>query len=94
MDEQPVKANLATVFRDPKASLQDVYRPDDRIELYNPDGTVQPLRVSKVRNRSLVGRFIVSGGREMTATRLILERDAQGNVIGLKEPGRTGRRVV
>jgi hypothetical protein len=93
MDEQPVKVNFASVFRDPNASLKDAYQADDRIQLYNPDGSVQPLRISKVRDRSLVARFIV-GDREMTATRLVLERDAEGRVIGLKEPGRDGRRVV
>ena len=92
VDEQPVKANLASVFSDPKASLRDVYQAGDIVQLYDAGQAVN-VRVSVVKDRSLVGRY-EAGGRQMTAGRLILERDANGKVIGLKEPGRNGRRVV
>ena len=93
MDDEPVRADVAGYFRNnPEGTLKDLYQQGDLISLYD-DGKAQPVRISVVKDRSVVGRFLL-GGREITATRLTLERDANGNPIGLKETGRGGRRVV
>ena len=93
MDDEPVRADVAGYFRNnPEGTLKDLYQQGDLISLYD-DGKAQPVRISVVKDRSVVGRFLL-GGREIAATRLTLERDANGNPIGLKETGRGGRRVV
>lgn len=93
VDDEPVRADVAGYFRNnPEGTLKDLYEQGDIISLYD-DGRAQPVRISLVRDRSVVGRFLL-GGREITATRLTLERDAEGKPIGLKETGRNGRRVV
>ena len=93
VDDEPVRADVAGYFRNnPNGTLKDLYQKGDLISLYD-EGRAQPVRISLVRDRSVVGRFLL-GGREITATRLTLERDADGNPIGLKEAGRGGRRGV
>ncbi len=93
VDDEPVRADVAGYFRNnPEGTLRDLYEQGDIVSLYD-DGRAQPVRISLVRDRSVVGRFLL-GGREITATRFTLERDAEGNPIGLKETGRNGRRVV
>ncbi len=93
MADEPVRADVAGYFRkNPEGTLKDLYQQGDLVLLYD-NGKAQPVRLSVVRDRSVVGRFLL-GGREITATRLTLERDANGNPIGLKETGRGGRRVA
>ena len=89
VENEPVRANISGYFRDnPKGSLKELFSKNDRLSLYDK-GKEIPVVVSAVKDRSVVVRFPLA-----TATRLVLEKDAEGNVIGLKESGVNGRRVV
>jgi hypothetical protein len=68
--------------------LKGLFESGDRIRLFD-GGEGVPLRVSQVKDRSVVA--IDKGGLPV---RLVLEKDSEGRVVGLKEPGRSGRRVA
>lgn len=94
LDDEPVRKDVAGFFRaNPRGSLGELYGKGDTIRLYD-DGVAVPVRIDTVRNRSLVGRQRLPDGEEGKVIRLVLERDAQGRVVGLKESGFRGRRVA
>ncbi len=89
LDEVRTPPSVANAFRgDPGASLKGLFESGDRIRLFD-GGEGIPLRVSQVKDRSVVA--IDKGGLPV---RLVLEKDSEGRVVGLKEPGRSGRRVA
>jgi hypothetical protein len=94
IEGEPVRADVAGFFRqDETGSLRSLYERGDTVELYD-DGRPVRLRVEQVKDRSLVARQTLPDGSLGGISRLITEKDAKGNVVGLKEAGKSGRRVV
>lgn len=91
---EPVRADVAGYFRKtPDGSLGELYGRGDTLELYD-NGRAVPVRLEQVKDRSLVARLTLPDGSLGGITRLVTEKDAQGNVVGLKEAGKNGRRVA
>lgn len=89
LDEVRTPPSVANAFRaDPEASLKGLFESGDRIRLFD-GGEGIPLRVSQVKDRS-----VIALDKEGLPVRLVLEKDSGGRVVGLKEPGRGGRRVA
>jgi hypothetical protein len=89
IDEMPRRADVAGFFRGtPDGSLSELYEAGEVIRLYDK-GVGIPVRISEVKGRSIFAQD--DAGK---VVRLVLEKDAGGKVVGLKESGRNGRRVV
>jgi hypothetical protein len=94
VENEPVRADVAGYFRKtPDGSLGELYGRGDTLELYD-NGRAVPVRLEQVKDRSLVARLTLPDGSLGGITRLVTEKDAQGNVVGLKEAGKNGRRVA
>ena len=94
MENEPVRADVAGYFRKtPDGSLGELYGRGDTLELYDAGQAVR-VRVEQVKDRSLVGRLTLPDGSNGGITRLVTEKDSKGNVVGLKEAGKDGRRVA
>lgn len=72
----------------PDASLRELYDAGDKVRLFDK-GQYAYLRVKEVKERSIIASPLDSD----TPVRLVLEKDSQGRVVGLKESGAKGRRV-
>lgn len=94
LEDEPVRADVAGYFRKtPDGSLNELYDRGDTVELYD-NGRAVNVRVEQVKDRSLVGRLTLPDGSMGGITRLVTEKDAKGNVVGLKEAGSRGRRLT
>jgi hypothetical protein len=80
---------LAEAFDNKNASLRDLYEAGDKVRLFD-NGQYAYVRVKQVKERSITA--IPEGSDQ--PVRLVLEKNLQGRVVGLKESGLGGRRVV
>jgi hypothetical protein len=72
----------------PDGSLRELYDAGDKVRLFDK-GQYAYLRVKEVKERSIIALPLDSDA----PVRLVLEKDSQGRVVGLKESGAKGRRV-
>jgi hypothetical protein len=72
----------------PDGSLRELYDAGDKVRLFDK-GQYAYLQVREVKERSI----IASSPNSAKPIRLVLEKDLQGRVVGLKESGAKGRRV-
>ena len=88
--DEPRIVRVAEAFaKDKDATLQGLYEAGDKVRLFD-NGEYAYARVKRVRERSLDATLENSD----QGVRLVLEKDLQGRVVGLKESGAKGRRVV
>lgn len=87
--DEPRVVRVAEAFTDKDASLRNLYEAGDKVRLFD-NGQYAYVRVKQVKERSITA--IPEGSDQ--PVRLVLEKDLQGRVVGLKESGVKGRRVV
>lgn len=87
--DEPRVVRVAEAFADKDASLRNLYEAGDKVRLFD-NGQYAYVRVKQVKERSITA--IPEGSDQ--PVRLVLEKDLQGRVVGLKESGVKGRRVV
>lgn len=87
--DEPRVVRVAEAFADKDASLRSLYEAGDKVRLFD-NGQYAYVRVKQVKERSITA--IPEGSDQ--PVRLVLEKDLQGRVVGLKESGVKGRRVV
>lgn len=87
--DEPRVVRVAEAFADKDASLRDLYEAGDRLRLFD-NGEYAYLRISEVKGRSI----LATPEGSSQSVRLVLEKDLQGRVVGLKESGPKGRRVA
>jgi len=89
VDDEPRLVRLAEYFAgNPKASLREVYKAGDRVRLFDK-GEYAYLRIKDVKERTA----IATPEGSTKPVRLVLEKDLQGRVVGMKESGAKGRRA-
>jgi hypothetical protein len=87
--DEPRVVRLAEAFDNKNASLRDLYEAGDKVRLFD-NGQYAYVRVKQVKERSITA---IHEGSDQPV-RLVLEKNLQGRVVGLKESGLGGRRVV
>ena len=89
VDDEPRIVRVADYFaNNQKATLRDIYDAGDRIRLFD-NGEYAYVRIKEVKERSVDATSEDSN----KPIRLVLEKDSQGRVVGLKESGVKGRRA-
>lgn len=89
VDDEPRLVRLADYFSgNPNGSLKEVYKAGDRIRLFD-NGEYAYARLKDVKERTA----IATPEGSSKPVRLVLEKDLQGRVVGMKESGAKGRRV-
>ena len=87
--DEPRFARVREHFaNNPTGSLRELYESGDKVRLFDK-GEYAYLQVRDVKERSITATTEDSD----TLIRLVLEKDLQGRVVGLKESGAKGRRV-
>jgi hypothetical protein len=87
--DEPRLARVREHFANkPAGSLRELYDAGDKVRLFDK-GQYAYLQIKEVKERSITASTQDSD----TLIRLVLEKDLQGRVVGLKEAGAKGRRV-
>lgn len=88
--DEPRIVRVSEAFANDKdATLRDLYEAGDKVRLFD-NGEYAYVRVKEVKGRSITAT--PEGSNQ--PVRLVLEKDLQGRVVGLKESGPKGRRVA